>query len=666
MANRFGTNSAMYDLSRLMTFATGVPAQNIFSAPIVLDNPAITSGMALFGHTSTPWSVAVPAANELRLFDLNFANTGLATSQFYGIKIQTNADVVDTGAGIAIFNAGRADSIYLGVAGKTGNPAGNSPTGIGIDINKEIAGANENDSANSSQQGVQIWDHSQTDQGVGGPRCLFLNKYLNMNTDHFLATFKANRNALQFVMEAADGEWDGTKPLVRVDDSDSGITWWQIRQSAEQIFNKDGIGIQWITPGAKTAYILASTNDLKLKSGGTGIRFVNQADTQTIVMMQDDLSVDIINNETRFQAIKIVSDRIEQYSTNGLGSVSINYNGYNGGTTQFRDTKIFDGKQNVVAMFTGTYKDFLIGTSTDKATTQPHLFFNDGTTLMQQGGTSTGYAMLMWNLWSDNGTFKRRIATNPTTALYVGPGSGAGAVEIYFNTDAGNTVDSTATLSRYYHFGPTTIGFLGAGPTVKPTSTTDLRQALIDIGLYTTGGATPLNLNGGLLTAGSIAQATLKASGVHKSTDITYISGTGTAGVDNTAQTVKSLTLAANSLTQVGDRLRIRCYWTGTTGSPITGTTKLGPAGSEVTVSHTTDGGAATLQLNEAWIHYIDNTHSNIIENEAGALGAVSAVNVAGFTWNASQDIILTQDQISNNHIVVYALIVDIFPKGVA
>lgn len=48
------------------------------------------------------------------------------------------------------------------------------------------------------------------------------------------------------------------------------------------------------------------------------------------------------------------------------------------------------------------------------------------------------------------------------------------------------------------------IGFLGATPVVRATSTTDLRQALIDYGLYTTGGASPLDLNGGALTAGSI------------------------------------------------------------------------------------------------------------------------------------------------------------------
>lgn len=45
------------------------------------------------------------------------------------------------------------------------------------------------------------------------------------------------------------------------------------------------------------------------------------------------------------------------------------------------------------------------------------------------------------------------------------------------------------------------IGFLGATPVIRPGSAVDLRQALINLGLYATGGASPLNLNGGAFTA---------------------------------------------------------------------------------------------------------------------------------------------------------------------
>jgi len=57
------------------------------------------------------------------------------------------------------------------------------------------------------------------------------------------------------------------------------------------------------------------------------------------------------------------------------------------------------------------------------------------------------------------------------------------------------------------------IGFLGASAVVRPASTTDLRQALIDLGLYTTGGASPLNLNGGaFVTSGSVSSTGAGAS----------------------------------------------------------------------------------------------------------------------------------------------------------
>lgn len=152
---------------------------------------------------------------------------------------------------------------------------------------------------------------------------------------------------------------------------------------------------------------------------------------------------------------------------------------------------------------------------------------------------------------------------------------------------------------------------------------------------------------------------------MHRSTPSTYISGTGTAGADNTAQTVKSVSLAANTMTQVGDRLRVRVFWRGDTGTPITATLKVGPSGAEVTVASGTDAGGVSLFEAEAWLHYIDNTHANVIET--GAIPATrpnSAANVAGFTWDAAQVILVAQDAIANNHVVVYAIIVDLMPKG--
>lgn len=139
-----------------------------------------------------------------------------------------------------------------------------------------------------------------------------------------------------------------------------------------------------------------------------------------------------------------------------------------------------------------------------------------------------------------------------------------------------------------------------------------------------------------------------------------HVTGTGTAGVDNTAQDVVTIVVAANTLTQVGDRIRIRCFWTGDTGGGVTGTTKL----NSVTLTSGTDSGGTTFQEQQAYLHYVDDTHANIIAYVNGVLDtSISAANVSGFDWDADQNFIISQNAVANNHIIVYFFAADIFPK---
>jgi hypothetical protein len=139
-----------------------------------------------------------------------------------------------------------------------------------------------------------------------------------------------------------------------------------------------------------------------------------------------------------------------------------------------------------------------------------------------------------------------------------------------------------------------------------------------------------------------------------------YVSGTGTAGADNTAQAVVTIVLPANSMQRNGDRIRVRAYWRGDDGGPITGTDTV----NGVTIASTTDGGGATFQVTEAWLHYVDATHANIISMAGGAINTtISAANVDGFNWAADQNIVVSQDAVLGNHIVVFFLAADIFPR---
>lgn len=70
-----------------------------------------------------------------------------------------------------------------------------------------------------------------------------------------------------------------------------------------------------------------------------------------------------------------------------------------------------------------------------------------------------------------------------------------------------------------------TIGFFGVPAAARPAATADIKDGLALMGLLTNGGATPLNLDGGALTAGTVSAATTVTAG----TSITATLGNITA-----------------------------------------------------------------------------------------------------------------------------------------
>lgn len=111
------------------------------------------------------------------------------------------------------------------------------------------------------------------------------------------------------------------------------------------------------------------------------------------------------------------------------------------------------------------------------------------------------------------------------------------------NTSLGTGASSVVNVG----VASSTIGFFGATAIVKPIGTTDLRTALINLGLYTTGGASPLNLNGGALTAGTVAAVSTVAAGTTVTATLGNITATNGNFVSSTAG--KGLTFNANTAT---------------------------------------------------------------------------------------------------------------------
>lgn len=87
-----------------------------------------------------------------------------------------------------------------------------------------------------------------------------------------------------------------------------------------------------------------------------------------------------------------------------------------------------------------------------------------------------------------------------------------------------------------------TIGFFGATAVAKPANTDDLRTALINLGLYTTGGATPLNLNGGAITCGGLTASTGDIATSAGNANITgnVVASKSSAGANVTVQATNS------------------------------------------------------------------------------------------------------------------------------
>lgn len=204
------------------------------------------------------------------------------------------------------------------------------------------------------------------------------------------------------------------------------------------------------------------------------------------------------------------------------------------------------------------------------------------------------------------------------------------------------TVSDSAGI-RVFDFGSTNgtringkIGF-GTTPIVRPSSTTDLRQALINLGLYTTGGATPLNLNGGAFTAASVTGTTGTFSSTMGITGNTTIGGTlGVTG----AFTGSSLTLSGNEI--VGGTLSVTGASTfaaisGTNGilSGTLGVTGNTTFGGTVGITGALNGSSAAFSGNGTVGGTLGITGNSTFGGTVGITGALSGSS-ASFSGNGT------------------------------
>jgi hypothetical protein len=197
-----------------------------------------------------------------------------------------------------------------------------------------------------------------------------------------------------------------------------------------------------------------------------------------------------------------------------------NPNGYDGSPgTQY--------KQGIVRL--ATDEEVLAGTAK-----------NVVVTVAQLNSVSTGANFASPPILGFGSTTPRPVhATTLDSTGLTSIASGAGAV-----TNIGNTTG--------------TIGFFGITAAARPGATTDIKDGLALMGLITNGGATPLNLDGGAFTAGTVAAVSTITAGTTLTATLGAITATngnvvlGTAGNKILSTSVgSSATAGANSFGKV-------------------------------------------------------------------------------------------------------------------
>ena len=264
-----------------------------------------------------------------------------------------------------------------------------------------------------------------------------------------------------------------------------------------------------------------------------------------------------------------------QYGNNGNAELAFNYVGYAGGTTQFRDTTIYNGKNGLVARFTGSTNVFstvgqITSTQANSATTGAGQIYLNGATGNRIDFNTNGIAAP---------AFTTRSAG--TKIVLYGGDFGAAAGDYAFGVESNNRWSSVPTTTQGFKWyaGTTNIATLSGagvlslatdGSTLYGPNTTWSRYLRVGgNGNADTTNASVVTTNGNLhLDAAAGASATF----------INYYKGTGGVNFGNGASgTIGSISsagvLSVNS-TITGTQL-ISNIATGTAPLAVTSTTQV-------------------------------------------------------------------------------------------
>ncbi len=181
-----------------------------------------------------------------------------------------------------------------------------------------------------------------------------------------------------------------------------------------------------------------------------------------------------------------------------------------------------------------------------------------------------------------------------------------------------------------------TIGFFGVAAAARPAATADIKDGLALMGLLTNGGATPLDLDGGAFTAGSVSAATTVSAGttVTAGTGITATTGDITASAGNIVATLGSVS-AGTSVTAGTTVTATLGAITATNGNIVRGTAGNKDIYSSVATTTTAganSAGTVTLAGGTATVSTTAVTASSQIRLYRQGIGATGAAALGDLT----------------------------------
>ncbi len=221
---------------------------------------------------------------------------------------------------------------------------------------------------------------------------------------------------------------------------------------------------------------LASTTDIHSITANLGSLNVLANGNVGIGTTSPGYLLDVIGGDIRFgstannQFFTSANSLNAQYGANSNATFWVNYAGYNGGTTQFRDFKVGDGKNNSVLMVQGSTGNVGIGTISPNfklevnGTASTTNFYASYATTTNSTSTS---------LFSTTGTFTNLFASTLNLINLLVTGS-----TTLQNFTFNNATGSAATTTNLYTSGQTILagvsGNVGVG-TTSPSKTLSIR-----------------------------------------------------------------------------------------------------------------------------------------------------------------------------------------------